>query len=431
MAENNTMTDFWDIEPKTNKYSIWGIEYNPFPRSGTSNINGPDTINAQLVPLSPGVYAELNRFLKNAIVPNEVAPEDKFICATILGDYGTGKTQLLMYAKAKLNQLAESQRPNKPYTIYIDNPGVSVLEFIGRIISEVGEENIRKYIWNKIISGIVSSEDYQKKLEPYKPSSNLIWKDQEVEVDPFSDANITSYKAFLNAFIRQLPSSKKGKFIEVFGNIIMELLLEDAKETVVAHYFYEFITADFGVNKTWEAITNGNLRQISGKEAAVIGYIIHLIKAEGFTDVFILVDEFEDVTSGRLSKVQLDNYITNLRTLLDKQREWCLLFAMNPLALSKLNTVSPPLADRISARTLTLNALSFDEAKTVIQNYLSLAGVNDVCPFDDSAIKYMRDCTEGNIRLFLKIAFAIFESAADKATTVIDEQFIKDNMPSI
>ena len=429
-----SIEDILNINPQENKYAQWGIEFNPFPRSGTSNINGSTDVNCQLAPLNESVQQEINRFIFDALSPNKVDPTDKFLTLTIVGDYGSGKTQLLLYAMAILNRLGDSQKFIKPCTIYVDNPGVSVLEFLGNIIAKVGEENLRKYIWNSIIEKIKSDDDIKNKLNPYAPAQDLLFGGSfKEEYNPYSDINTTSYKKFLDAFIRQLKSGQKHKFDDVLSEILMTILANPSQtgDSTVARYFYEFISSDFGVNKTWEALINGNLKQIAGKESQVIKYIIKLLKKEGYTDVFIFVDEFEDITEGRLTKVQLDNYIHNLRTLLDKNREWCLLFAMNPLAIERLKSVSPPLADRIIVRRIDLDNFNEEEIKNLLNVYWSMTKSSNSCPFTDDAISYIRDITDGNARRVLKTAFAIFESAANQRVMNIDKLFVEQNIPLV
>ena len=428
--EYKGLEDILQMGPMANKYALWRIKFNPFPRSGTSNINGSDSVNRALRPLDSEIFNGINQFIANALVPNQVEEDDQFISATIVGDYGSGKTQLLMYAKSKLNEIRDSQTFLKPYTIYIDNPGGSILEFIGTIISKIGEENTRKYVWNHIIQTIQARADIQELLKPYEPNSEVLFSEMKDSINPYSDANTISYKQFLDSFVRPLPLPKKRKFDELLSDIVQKILNEDTKDSTVAYYFYEFISSDFGINKTWEALTSGNLRQISGKEADVIRYIVKLLKREGYTHVFILVDEFEDLTTGRLSKAQLDNYIHNLRTLLDKHREWCLLFAMNPKALSRLVELSPPLADRITIRRLDINNLNIDETKRVIESYLNLAEFKDEFPFTEDALEYINETCDGNVRRILKATFVLFECAADHQKKVIDKDFVVENIPT-
>ena len=107
--EYKGIEDILQMGPVTNKYDLWDIKFNPFPRSGTSNINGGDDVNSKLKPLDSEILNGINQFIANALVPNQVEEHDQFISATIVGDYGSGKTQLLMYAKSKLNEIRDSQ----------------------------------------------------------------------------------------------------------------------------------------------------------------------------------------------------------------------------------------------------------------------------------------------------------------------------------
>lgn len=419
-----------DLQPEENKYAQWGIEFNPFPRSGTSNINGSDEVNRQLKPLVSKTMNEITRFIVNALQPNDIDPKDQFISATIVGDYGSGKTQMLMYAKSVLNGIRDSETRFKPYTIYIDNPGGSIQEFIGNVIGKIGEENVRKYVWNHIIETIKSDETIREQLRPYEPNSAVLFSEMKDSLNPYADINTTSYKQFLDVFIRNMNPQKKRKFDDLFSSIVQSILNKDTDNSTVAYYFYEFISSDFGINKTWEALTSGKLKQMDGKEAEAIRYIVKLIKREGFSHVFILVDEFEDLTAGRLTKAQQDNYIHNLRILLDQHREWCLLFAINPHALERLQVLSPPLADRVLVRRIALDNLNNEGVKNVYSTYLSLAKYQGELPFTDDAIDYIRESNDGNMRRVLKSAYALFEAAADKGVKVLDREFVENNMPT-
>lgn len=419
-----------DLQPEENKYAQWGIEFNPFPRSGTSNINGSDEVNRKLKPLEEKTMNDIVRFISSALQPNNLAPKDQFISATIVGDYGSGKTQMLMFAKSVLNGIRDSESRFKPYTIYIDNPGGSIQEFIGNVIGKIGEENVRKYVWNHIIQTIQNSEEIRGQLRPYEPNSVVLFNEMADSLNPYADINTTSYKQFLDVFIRNMNPQKKRKFDDLFSNIVQTILNRDTDNTTVAYYFYEFISSDFGINKTWEALTSGKLKQMDGKEAEAIRYIVKLLKREGFSHVFILVDEFEDLTAGRLTKAQQDNYIHNLRILLDQHREWCLLFAINPHALERLQVLSPPLADRVLVWRIALDNLTNEEVKSVYATYLSLAKYQGDIPFTDEAIDYIRNVNDGNLRRVLKAAYALFEVAADNGVAVLDKDFVETNMPT-
>ncbi len=414
------------------KYSRLGLKFNPFPRSGTTNINGSDLYNQKLVPVNDKVKTQIYDFVTHALNPNAINDKDKFISATITGNYGSGKTQLLMFVKYILGQVSISHLGQKnPYCIYIDNPGVNLLEFIGSIIKKIGEDDFKKYIWTKIIKIIKESTEIRAQLKRYQHQGIALFDVDNA--DPFSLENSVSYKKFLDTFVRQLISPKQRKdFDASFKQIITSVLAIELNDTVLSQYFYDLVSDDYGVNKTWEALSSGTIKQLDRKEADIIRYIVRLIKEQGYTDFFILVDEFEDITEGRLTKMQIDNYVYNLRTLLDEHREWCLFFAMTGQALKKLRSVSPPLADRITTRLINLQDLNKAETKKIVINYLAIAKSDEIgslLPFDDSGIDKLNQLTEGNARKLLKNCFYMVEKAAEQGDSniIINSEFISVN----
>ncbi len=397
-------------------YKKLALKFNPFPRSGTTNINSSDLYNRQLIPVDQSVKDQVVDFISHALQENYIDPEDKFISATITGDYGSGKTQLLMFVKYLLGEVAAMHKGSKnPYVIYIDNPGVKLMELIGAIISKIGEENFKKFIWAKIIHVIKGEPDLKAQLSKFEHKGSSLFYD--VNPDPYSDENTASYKKFLNSFVRYINTPKQRKEFEgSFKEVLLRVLEVEVGNTILADYFYQLIAEDYGVNKTWEALSSGSIKQLDHKEAEIIKYIVKLIKEQGYTDFFILVDEFEDITEGRLTKTQVDNYVYNLRTLLDEQRSWCLLFAMTGQALKKLRAVSPPLADRITSRLIVLQDLNTEQAKQIALNHLNIArdeNLDDLSPFDDSGIEKLNEHVEGNVRKFLKNCYFLVEKASE------------------
>lgn len=432
MNKDALMSSYMGSGNIDDKYKLLGLTYNPFPRSGTANINDNDRRSFQLLPIDHDVLDKVLKFVSNSLTANPENPHDKFQSCVIQGDYGCGKTQLLLFIRGFLREIANSSKyKENPFVIYIDNPGVSLLEFLGNIISKIGEENLRKYIWGDVIEQIRENQTYKEKLNAYN-SRQISLFDTEESSDPFSDENTVSYKKFLTTFTRQIgPLDKRKRFDKEFMEILLDVLSNLTMDSVVANYFYEFISSDYGVNKAWEGLVNGAFKQLSGKEAGIIKYIVQVVKKDGFTDFFILVDEFEDITEGRLTKVQLDNYIYNLRTLLDEHREWALFFSMSPLAYKKLRKVSPPLADRISTCIVTLNSLDESTVKNLMENYMKMAGADGLGPFTEEALSALLEMVDSNVRRFLTHCFNLIEEAARDFTQEgqkIDVEFVHNHV---
>lgn len=418
-------------QASSERYLKLGLRFNPFPRSGTANINGSDLLNRELIPVDENVKTQIAEFIRDALNANEIDNTDKFLSATITGDYGSGKTQLLMFIKYVLGEVAVLHEGLKnPYVIYVDNPRVKLLEFIGSIILKVGEENFKKFIWSKVIQRIKASPNHRARLARFQSKGVLF---HDTDPDPYAPENTVSYKQFLNSFTRYIGTPRDRKeFDEALREVLTRILEGEVEDSVLAEYFYELISDDYGVNKTWEALSTGTIKQLDKKLVAIVRYVVRLVKEQGYTDFFILVDEFEDITQGRLSKSQVDNYVYNLRTLLDEHREWCLVFAMTSEALRKLRSVSPPLADRISTRVVRLSNLTNNDATRIAKNYLTLArdvSTDDLIPFDISGVERLNALVEGNARRFLQTCYYMVEKAADELDSGahIDSQFIAAN----
>ena len=120
-----------------NKYSMYGFEFNPFSRSGSTNKQAGDIYNEKLSPYNDKNESDLLKYFSDAFSKANSYAElhDQFISATILGDYGSGKTQLLMYGKSLLNSIyASTKIDHKPFSVYIGNPGGSVLGSTPKVV---------------------------------------------------------------------------------------------------------------------------------------------------------------------------------------------------------------------------------------------------------------------------------------------------------
>lgn len=433
----DSILSYSDIQADgVNKYEGLGLSFNPFPRSGTANMNSNDSYTASLIPVNDETLTKVSDYIKRALVPNVLNPDDKLITGVVIGNYGMGKTQLMLYIKALLSQAYQSKHSlinnTNPYVVYIDNPGVSITELIGSIIKNIGEENFKKFLWKNIVQRIDKNPGYKERLKRYDRSGSLSMFDNDKNGDPFHESNKVNYKLFIDAFISKLSVLRDRRAFEAeIKKVITETLHLEFKDAVLAEYFYDIVSNDLGINVTWEAFISGSGKHLEGKESDIIKVIFRIVKEQGFTHFFVLVDEFEDISQGRLPKNKLDNYLYNLRILVDDNREWCLLFAMVPDALRQIRKISPPLAQRISTITIELNKLSNDDASSIISNYLSLAkDTNDVKPFTTAAIASLNQRIEidGTPRTLLQSCFALIEEASDAGVSEIDEAFIQDHL---
>ncbi len=430
---NNTLKNLLEkrgIKPDSSKhFEKLGLSFNPFPRAGISDLNSPSYLVGKLVPIDDEVKKGIEEFIIDSLSLQGTMSKNKYISAVIRGNYGFGKTQTLLYANYFLELFNQNSDFNKrPYAVFIDNPGRKLTELIGEIISQIGEENLKRYLWNIALEKIAASKQLKKELLGFKQQGILLFGD---ETDPFDPVNLVSYKSFLDAwYITSLNAypKKKKEFQDKLKEFIISIFRNEFENQTIAMYFYNLLAENMGVNKIWEILTTGGAKDLDKKEVYIIRAIVKLIEAQGYTDFYILVDEFENVTAGRLSPSEIDRYVTNLRALIDKERNWCSLFAMTPAALQRLKSVSPPLAERISSRVYDLKSLNDDRAKTILLNYLNLAREEsqEIFPFEESGITALRLKSHGILRVFLKSCFSFIQRAAEELIQgeKINEEFV-------
>lgn len=415
--------------PTSNAYDKLGLSFNPFPRAGISDLNSTDYLVGKLGPIDDEIASGIAEYVSDSLFPNSQVSTDKYISAVIRGDYGLGKTQTLLYAKLILESFKELPEYNKrPYIVYIDNPGAKLTELIGSIISQIGEENFKRYLWNVAFDGIAKSKVFKDRLLSFKSQHVSLF---ELVDDPFDPVNMVSYKSFLDAWFAMAfhsNPSKRKDFQAALKEIIISIFTEEFDNAVIAMYFYELLSENIGLNKTWEILTAGSAKDLDKKEVFIIRAIVKLVESQGYTDFYLFVDEFENVTAGRLSSKDIDRYVSNLRALIDKERNWCALFAMTPPALQRLKNFSPPLAERVSSRVIELPALNDHRASSLIVNYLNLARTEslDLFPFDDSGVTELRKLSQGIPRVFLKSCYAFIQRALEELSPgdTIDERFV-------
>jgi len=411
------------------------LEYNPFPKSGTANTNESSEFTKLLFPIDSSVKEDIENYVLDSLF-SEDENDHKLIC-TITGDYGTGKTQLLLYAKWLVQSL-----PRNAYVVYINNPETKLSELIGSIIEHIGQEQFKKYLWEQLLVNLKSNDLYKQKLLDFVKNSRINKQvslfnsdDTSTEIHPFATENEANHKAFLEAFLKLLPfPNDKKEFNNLLKQILLEILLEkNESDSVIANYFYNLISEDFGVNKTWETITSGSGQYLDNKVVKLLNAIINIIQSQGFERFYLLVDEFEDITSGRLAKKEVDNYSHNLRTLIDKERRWCLLIAMTSAALKDLKLISPPLVDRLTDREIKIERLSNVQAKQIFINYLNTAreeNLESTLPFSIEAINYINSNSEELPRLVLRRANYLLERASEEldAGEEISKEFAEKHL---
>ena len=420
----------------------FSLNYNPFPKSGIAIINESDDIVSSLSPVNDEVVNTIFEYIKDALynsATNGKSSDNKYISLIVRGEYGSGKTQTLMYIKYLLQNLKLDNI--RPYVIYIDNPGQKLSELIGGIISQIGIENFRKYLWNIFIAYLDSNPDAKQEIlkeTTGRPIENTLFSEQETS-SPLLIDKIQNYKELIDSITIRRSATEKKSFIQLLKDHMIRCFIQESESAVVASYFYDIVSETVGISKSWDMLVTGNVKELDKREVNILKAIVRIVQKQlGYTDFIILIDEFEEITAERLKKSDVDNYLRNLRLLIDREKNWCSVFAMTGKALSIIESYSPPLAGRIKGSFVDLKPLNEAELRKMIANYLSIARSetidDDIYPFDESGIKEMLEVKDvqlkGSPRFILKLCYTLLQRAVDELPDNgrIDQAFVKQHM---
>lgn len=424
---------------KTVMKERYGLEYNPFPRSGIAIISESDKIVEKLMPVDEDALNTIFNFISDALFAHQGQPDtpDKYMSMIVRGEYGSGKTQTLMYIRYLLKNLKNESV--KPYVVYIDNPGQKLAELIGGVINQIGVENFRKYLWNIFMEYLDRHQDVKQSLiarSSSTPSLSLFGDDEQM---PSLSANIQNYKELVDAITVGKNASEKKQLLQTLKSHMINSYTEETDSPVVASYFYDVVSDTIGISKSWDMLTSGSVKELDKREVNILKAIVKIVcKQLGYTDFFILIDEFEEITAERLKRTDIDNYLRNLRLLIDREKNWCSVFAMTGKALDIIESYSPPLAGRIKGSIVELKPLNDESFKQVVKNYLAIARVDDnndsIEPFDESALNEMLQVKntqlKGSPRFLLKMCYQLLQRASTELPegAKIDKVFVKKHI---
>lgn len=424
-------------------FEKFGLKLNPFPKSGIANLSDSDEVVGSLEPVDKDVMTKVIHYMIDALSQSGVNQNDKYISLVIRGDYGTGKTQLLMYMRYLFSHL--NTENFQPYVVYIDNPGLSVSELIGSIVSQIGVENFRRYLWENFISYLSSNafgeeesriENLKRRVSEIMPHAANGLFQNSIEID--WDNSTISYKKLIDEIISKTSKGQQKEIMEIIKNLMTDCFVSEFEHSTVAEYFYNIVTENISMLKSWGAIVDGSVKNLDKRAVHILNAIVNITKKYlSKTDFIILVDEFEEIATGRLKDSDLDNYLRNLRALIDRERQWCSVFAMTGQAFERLKQFSPPLASRIGDQIIDLKPFDSNEFKKVVLNYLNLARdeISDsISPFTDEAFKEMLNTRNpllaGSPRFLLKYCYILLQRAAEELQKgqLIDREFVRHYM---
>ncbi len=352
------------------EWSIFGLINNPFPPATA----GIDSRTDLWIPRSweselARIFGQLNSG-KGAKV------------MALVGRYGSGKTYLLKY----LERNFFNKNDIIPY--FFDNPGVDFYSVANMLMRKVGRYEFAKGLWEL-------SKISQHRL------IDLTFGDWLQSIS---------------------PSTERDKTLKDLQDIIRNELKFTGDEEVayrLAMVIVQTTSKPYFDYRDFVEGGKGSLVAEKQEPEYFRALIRALMSINNVHGVAFLIDEFEEVSSGRrISKRQGHEYLDTLQRLIDlseKENLW-IVASMTDEGLETARQLSPALWERIP-ETFKLNPLTDSEAEELFKWWLDRARSDDkykgkLHPFPENIISLFKEKSPLIPRLLVKFGFFLLSDAA-------------------
>lgn len=382
------------------KWQPYHLKYNPFPPA-TAGIDIRE--NLWIPPAWKDKLIDLLDLLKQGTGPKALP---------IIGRYGSGKTYLLNWLEQTF-----VKRGILPHLF--DNPGLQFYDLANMLMRKVGRYEFSKGLWEL------------SKTYSYMKQPRLI--------------DLT-----FNQWL-QIISSKPER--EKAVRMLQEVLYQDLKLTDDEEIAYKLaLTVAQTVTKPYfdyrDFIAGGKESLVAEKqEAPYFRALIHaLMKINNVSGIAFLIDEFEEVSSGRrISKRKGHEYLATLRRLinLSEAENFWIITAMTEGGAKTTEELEPALWERFTAigkYKFELTPLEIKEAESLLIWWLDRARLEGVekgtlFPFPNDAVSLLKQRIVPYPRPLVRFGFFLLSEAMNNnekppirgefAQHVIDKLFPK------
>jgi hypothetical protein len=418
---------------------------NPFPPSGIADATEENP------PLRPAMEKDILDFIESSY------RDRQFHSMIVTGEYGTGKTHTLRFIEQVVNTYMNAG-DKSARAIYVERPRLEAHELNRTILRRLGFDTVRKYIWFAVrevmLKEIANEAEAYKNLRqsliaPSKPGAGTprLWKDEDLPVpssftDVFREETLGDYRMFLSAL------EAKGWNREMLRSYLVHCLVvaigEDISLNLADSFIGLLLARDEKSFSSWESLVSISKPKAGSNLRApnFLQFLLRIMERNGIVYVYLLLDEFEEVPQGNLlSPRQRQEYLYTVREVFDKIQEGlAVVIAITPGALTALNEIATPLADR-NWRTMNLQPLELEDAIKLVQFYfdrererssLKRVRFGDVKPLSKDILSHVLSNLPANVqktpRNLIQFLHRLFDYAAQTNTEVIDKELVEQLM---
>lgn len=406
-----------EIEPSA--YEFYGLRFNPFPMSGVA-------------PEHPKVFAareEAYKRISDFIV--RTYRSKKWSGLVVIAEYGNGKTHTLKLIRDRINQDIGTTPTGKCFAVYIENLGDSLTDFYSGLLREIGFSLFLKLLWNVVSERFKSKLDETRFLDELRPRQLTLTRTVK-NLKPFFSSLSTFKEAVSRRYLsRTRVLTRIRRFLrEVISNENLlkccSILVTDRNEELI-DMSWRYISGRLLTSSEYRKL-GLNKKSITDEEVSqeVFGNILGVLRENSFTNVYLLIDEIEDVIP--IPKQRKRVMLGGLRRIIDNNQQNLMMSIATTMAgWMDFQRSSPPLGDRFPT-VVELFPLNLGETKGLISKYLSSARtaekVEGVFPFTEQLITKIWKKSEGNLRKILELSYEILEKGALKKVKPLDSSLL-------
>jgi len=412
-----------DIELKdlkvTDVYNKFGLYSNPFPVTGIA------TGDPGYAPFDDKVAKELNAFV------HDTYTRQFFGGFVIIGEYGFGKTYILKHLERRINESLSLRGQDRACAIYVMNPKSSPEDFVTSILEGFGMHQFMVMAWRLVTERLAN--EFKSKGESF--AREILRK--EVQLNFFD--TLQSSKAFS---LRQDLLSSPMKFLDEAyrHNANMANIQKYAEDTFLPVFRAPEIArglATLGPRgeacSLWtEWLNYKQFKKSLKKDISVPEFfrsLMTVFRENGFRQVYILIDEFEDVAD--LGKRERKEYLSRLRDVIEYNLEFfSMVLCVKGQAWEVIAEAHPAFIERF-ARGVELKDIGVEQTRRMIAEYLRSVGDNaarkswdTIYPFTKEAVEELVEKSAGVPRVVLELCFVLLEYAA-KENKLIDKAMVE------
>lgn len=418
---------------------------NPFPPSGIADASGDSP------PLQDEVVVKIINFIRQTYSSRK----RQFL--VLRGDYGTGKTHTLHFIEYVINsRMNKGDRAAR--AIYVERPRIEAQELNRTILRSLGYDTVRKYIWfaiHRLLAEEIATESAPikelvrslsvPKTKKNLPGRKMLWDDSIMSQPPFSEIfgarSISDHRNFF--FELERNGWSREELRPYLGNLLLEAIGGE-RPTELAQLFIGLLLApDDNSFTSWETILGiTNSRATSSLRAPTfLKFLLRLLELNGIVYVYLLLDEFEEVSQGSLLTArQRQDYLYTIRELLNSvPTGLSIIIGISFPGWDAIVSIATPLAD-VNDLLVDLKRISTSDVIKLVQYYFArerrsteFEDVEGIAPFTNEDLDYIVDNMPRSIqatpRNIIQFLHSLMNYLADNNIENIDK-LVLDHMLS-